>query len=204
MVGIGGDVGGDAELGAGGHRGGEQREVLRVDEPPPMVAGLGPGIGVKQEDSPDRGRRQDLDEVARVAGMEADVPDPRLLDAAQGHRHPVHEGLAADQPDAGMGHGLRDEVLAPAEADLEPERTGPLEERREVERRAVRPGAPAAHPAARRHPQPRQQLVEEPSLRRLQLLAVAAAVEIAPRRRRALAARPVARGHARASEPVNE
>ena len=101
---------------------GEQREVLRVHEPPPMVAGLGPGVGVEQEDAPDRGRRQDLDEVARVAGVEADVPDPRLLDAAQGHRHPVHEGLAADQPDAGMGHGLRDEVLAPAEADLEPER----------------------------------------------------------------------------------
>jgi hypothetical protein len=41
---------------------------------------------------------------------------------AECRHHAVDEGLAADQADLGMGCRLRREMLAAAEADLEPQR----------------------------------------------------------------------------------
>ena len=56
----------------------------------------------------------------------------------------VHERLAADQADIGIGRGLRRQMLAAAEADLEPHRA----RRRRRKGRLARPAMPAPRSAA--------------------------------------------------------
>jgi hypothetical protein len=44
---------------------------------------------------------------------------PGVVDQSERLRHALDEGLDADEADIGVGAGLRDQVLAAAEADLE-------------------------------------------------------------------------------------
>ena len=108
--------------------------------------------------------------------MQPDVVDPGRLDRRQRLGDAVDERLAADEPERRIG--LRDmrQMLAAAEADLEPERPAVGEERLERERPPLRVlgGRDAGEP------QPRQELGEQPLLARLQPLAVPAPVELAP------------------------
>jgi hypothetical protein len=51
-----------------------------------------------------------------------DIAKTPLLDDGEKFRHAIDEGLAADEADIGVTLGLCREMLAAAEADLEPER----------------------------------------------------------------------------------
>ncbi len=68
----------------------------------------------------DRAVRQPGEHVARIAVMDADGARAALLDLAEQARHAVDEGLAADEADILMMLGLPEQMLAGAEADLEP------------------------------------------------------------------------------------
>ena len=52
--------------------------------------------------------------------MEADVGKPARFDRGECLRHAVDEGFAADEADARVGRRRGDQVLSPAEADLQP------------------------------------------------------------------------------------
>ena len=65
---------------------------------------------------------QAIEQEARVVGEDADPPGRAVgLQMAQEAGDPLDEGLAADEADGRIGAHLMGEVLAGAEADLEPE-----------------------------------------------------------------------------------
>src|SRR5690349_20540710 len=53
--------------------------------------------------------------------MQAYVPNAALLQLAENLEYAVLEWLAPDEADRGVGQGLSDEMLAAAEADLDPD-----------------------------------------------------------------------------------
>ena len=60
--------------------------------------------------------------VARIAGPDGEIVDPRRADLAQQHGDAVDEGLATDDADFRVTGGHVYHVLAAAEADLQPDR----------------------------------------------------------------------------------
>ena len=80
----------------------------------------------------------------------------------------VHVGLAADQPDIGMLLGLPHQMLAGAEADLEPDLARAAEQRRRIDLLRLRRNGDQKL---------RQQRVEQRLLAGPQLLAATPAVE---------------------------
>ncbi len=64
--------------------------------------------------------RQPVEEIERVAVIEANVAEPFGFDRGEGLRHAVDIGLAAEKPACRIGAGFVQEMLAAAEADLEP------------------------------------------------------------------------------------
>ncbi len=91
---------------------------------------LRPGIGKQQEDPVEAAIRQGVEEQPRVLRPEPDIADAVARGARQEGRHAVDEDLRADDADLGMAQRLGREMLATAEADLEPERGGRLAEQR--------------------------------------------------------------------------
>ena len=85
-----------------------------------VVARLGPRVGIVQERPVDRVFGKDIHQVARIAGMDADIFDAGRADLAQKHGHAVDKGLTADDADFGIAGGHMDHVLAAAKADLKP------------------------------------------------------------------------------------
>ena len=113
----------------------------RGDEPALVVALLGPGIGKQDERAGDRGVRQPAQQRAGVVGVQADVGELLALDGAQRLDDAVLERLAADQADVRVGARLPQQMLGPAEADLEPHLRRPAA-------RTARPAGPAEDPTA--------------------------------------------------------
>ncbi len=114
-------VGGDAQFAAVGQQVGEAGHGRGIDDAPLPVAFFRPGVGEQHENPLDGGSRQPLEEQAGVVDEEADVDELLRLDVAQEAGDAVEIGLDADQPDLGVGGGLPSQVLAAAEADLEPD-----------------------------------------------------------------------------------
>ena len=92
-----------------------------LHEAPLPVPPLRPGIGMDQVDPRQRLRRGPGQQFRGVAGIEADIADIVRLDLRQDLRHAVDIGLAADEPDVRKGLRLRDQMLAAAESDFEPD-----------------------------------------------------------------------------------
>ena len=65
--------------------------------------------------------------------MKADIAEPAVPDMAERADHAVEEWLAADKPALGMCLGLRGEMLARTEPDLDFERPVVAEQRPRVE-----------------------------------------------------------------------
>ena len=131
-------VGADAELGSWREFCREQIEWPWIDEAALGVARLGPWVGVEKEDTREARVGQAFEDVERVAHMQADVGQPAGLDVPERADDAVEEWLGPDEADAGVRGRLRGEMLARAEADLEPQRTliilGVAEQRRRVDR----------------------------------------------------------------------
>src|SRR5215472_12903115 len=98
-------------------------EHLARQEAALMVAPFRPGIGKQNEHAIDRGRRQRRDQQPRVVGKNPDVVEAPLLDLREKLDDPVLENLAADESDLGIPFGLLRQMLAAAEADLQPYRS---------------------------------------------------------------------------------
>ena len=112
---------GQTKLGAVLEDRGEAIERPWADDAPLEVAPLGPRIRVQDEQPTDRRLVQAGQQQPRIVGKEADIVEPAPGNPAQEAGHAVDKGFAADEPDLRMGGGLRGQVLAGAEANLEPD-----------------------------------------------------------------------------------
>jgi len=129
------DIGRKTQFRAAGHRAREKIESLRIDEAALALAALRPGIGIKKINAREARLRQPVENERRVAAMDSNILDARLLYCRQELRHSVDEGLATDESGARFARRGVDQVLAPAKADLEPKFFDPRgEERACVER----------------------------------------------------------------------
>lgn len=162
-------VAGQAQLGAVGQDPGELVQGLGLDQPALVVAGLAPGIGEEREGPADRGLGQDGQQLAAVALEDPDVLQVLGLDPGQQAGDAVDEDLGAEEAGVPVARRLPGQVLAGAEADLQPERRGPrLEEAGEVERGGFGQG----------DRQTWQQALDQGLAAPAQLAAVAPAVEL--------------------------
>ena len=66
-------------------------------------------------------RRRPCQKLGGIAGEQADIADIVRLDLRQDFCHAVDIGLAANEAGIGKGQRLRDQMLAAAETDLEPD-----------------------------------------------------------------------------------
>ena len=124
------DIGRKTQFRAAGHRAREKIERLEIDEAALALAALRPGIGIKEIDARKARLRQPVENERRVAAMDSDILDARLLYRRQELRHSVDEGLATDEADSGFARRGVDQVLAPAKADLEPQFSDPCGKKR--------------------------------------------------------------------------
>jgi hypothetical protein len=114
-------VGGDAQLGAGAHDAGKLGECGCRHEPALAMSRLRPGIGEQDERAPDAALGQPTQERTRIVGVQSNIGELLLLDGAQDLDDPVLERLAADEADTRIVPRLPEQVLAAAEADLQPD-----------------------------------------------------------------------------------
>jgi hypothetical protein len=95
-----------------------------IDHAPLGMARLGPGIGVEQVNEAQRGVRQALQHLQRVAHVQADVGEALIAHMAERADDAVEERLAADEAVVRQEIGAVGEMLPRTEADLEMERPG--------------------------------------------------------------------------------
>ena len=98
---------------------GDVRNAALLDEAPLPVPPFRPWIRIDEIDARERTGRQPGEHIDRVAVMQPDVGELARRDRGQRLGHAVDERLDADEAGARMLLGLRDQVLAAAEADLE-------------------------------------------------------------------------------------
>ena len=115
------DIGRKTQFRAAGHRAREKIEGLEIDEAALALAALRPGIGIKKINAREARLRQPVENERRVAAMDSDILDARLLYCRQELRHSVDEGLATDEADIAFARRGVDQMLAAAKADLEPQ-----------------------------------------------------------------------------------
>ena len=134
-------VAGEPEFGVVLHDSGQGVQIFLGQEPALVVALLGPGIGEQHENPPDGGVGQARKQKTRVVVEDPDIGQTVALDAGQQGCHSIDERLASDHADGGMEADLFRQVLAGAEADLEPDvLDGSREKGREVGGRAANRG----------------------------------------------------------------
>ena len=121
-----------------------------------------------QIDPRQRCRRRPRQQLGGVAGKQPDVANAAGLDLRQDLGHAVDVGLAADEAGLGMSLGLRDQMLAAAEPDLELDL---------VDRRFEQLAKPGRWRGREIERQLRQQIRDQLGLMRPQLVALAAPEE---------------------------
>jgi hypothetical protein len=168
-------VGRNAQLGIVGHDLRQAVEGCARHDPAFVLPAFWPGIRKEDEYPADRGRRQGRYDQSRVIGKDPNVVEPTPLDLGEQLDYSVLEYFAADEPGLRMLRGPLREMLAAAEADLEPNRGACVpEEGSDVEVTRCREV----------YRQPRQQFVDESPLSETQGPPAAAAVDLmAPLRR---------------------
>ena len=117
-------VGGEAELGAVSHGARELVERLRRDHPPLVMPGLRPGVRKQDEDPAKAGLRERGQQEPCVIDKDADIAELPALHLRQELDHAVLEHLGAEESHIRMRRRVLGQVLAGAEADLEPELGG--------------------------------------------------------------------------------
>src|SRR5690606_38921190 len=96
-------------------------EGFQTDEAALAVAALRPRVRIEHEDAPDGARGQARQNAHRIVVPDAQVGNAVLLNPGKELRHAVDEGLAADETDVRVLASPGEQVLAAAEADLEPD-----------------------------------------------------------------------------------
>ena len=97
------------------------------------------------------------DLLTGIARPNAHIGEMLALDLPEQRGHAVDVGLAADQADIGMGLGLGGEMLAAAEADLEPD----LPARRHEQRPWIKEGRIERAGLRECDPEARQQMLDQ-------------------------------------------
>ena len=92
-----------------------------LHEAPLPVPPLRPRIGMDQVDPRQRMRRRPCQQFGGIAREQPDVADAVGFDLRQDLGHAVDIGLAADEAGARKGARFRDQMLAAAESDFEPD-----------------------------------------------------------------------------------
>ncbi|MEA2860812.1 MAG: hypothetical protein QOC72_2851 [Methylobacteriaceae bacterium] len=164
------NIGGKTQLGAAAHHARQNGEAFVGDKAALALPPLRPRVWKKQEHAPKRCVRQPVQEARGVIRVKAEVCEALRFDRGERLRHPVDEGLAADEADVrALRRGL-DQMLAAAEADLEPNVGDWIGKER----------PPIADGRSQMDREARQQLFDEPRLMWPERLAFAAAVKAAP------------------------
>lgn len=114
------DVGGDAKLTAGPQDAGKLGDCFARNEPALVMPFLGPWIGKKNEGSIHAGLGQQAQERPAVVGVYPDISQTFGVDGVQHLDDAILEWLAADHADFAVMTGLPDQMLAAAEAYLQP------------------------------------------------------------------------------------
>lgn len=91
------------------------------NEPALVMPFLGPWIGKKNEGAIHAGLGQQAQERPAVVGVYSDIGQAFGVDGVQHLDDAILERLAADQADITVMSGLPDQMLAAAEADLQPD-----------------------------------------------------------------------------------
>jgi len=115
------DIRGDAELTARPQDAGKLGDRFARNEPALVMPFLGPWIGKQNEGAIHAGLGQQAQERPAVVGVDPDIGQAFGVDGAQHLDDAVLERLAADQADIGVMSRLPDQVLAAAEANLQPD-----------------------------------------------------------------------------------
>src|SRR6185437_3464852 len=97
-----------------------------------------PGIGMENEGATKALRRERRDHQPRIVNKEPHIRELMLFHFRQKMRDPRLEDLAADEAAIGIRSGMKSQMLAGAEADLEPDLADRLvEEAARIQRRAA-------------------------------------------------------------------
>ena len=173
----------EQQLAARSKHASEGRDCLRPDKPAPVMLSLWPGIGEQDEQPIDAGGLETVEQHAGVVRENAHAFEAQPMRASQQRGDTVHVRFAADTADLGMGQRLPDQMLAGAEADLQPD----------LSRRAWKkqPRIELLTVGRQRQTQIGQSLGQQIALRRAQRAAKLSAVGPWPARRR----RPQRLGH---------
>ena len=179
-------IGAEAEFPAGPQFARDQVDRPVVHHPPLGMAGLGPGVGVKQIDHRQRAIGNAVQHLQRVAHVDADIAQLAIADVDQRLRNAIDEGFCPDEAVIGQQVGAEGEMLAATKADLEMQRAVIAEQDR---RRNL---------ALLGHGNARQQVIDQRLLAYPQGFALGAAIEPVERGRIA----GFVRGHAAAHNRV--
>jgi hypothetical protein len=165
---IAGVIRSEPELAARPHDARQDVKRRAPDDSPLVMAELRPGVGKEDEDARERSCRKRGKNKPRIIDEEPDVAEPLPLDLGEQLDDAILEDLAADDPDTGMRCRLCGEMLAPAEADLEPDLVNRrMKECAGFERAGI----------GQRDSEPRQQSFQQVLLARAQLAAAPATIE---------------------------
>ena len=126
----------------------EGTKVFGDGEPAPAVPRLGPGVGIEQEHPGERPLGQKLDQVARVARMQAHVAHPAASSRGEAGGDAVHVGSAPINPTSGWARACASRCSpAPMPISSQSGRASPKSARRS---RGRRPGfSSGSTPASR-------------------------------------------------------
>lgn len=102
----------------------------------PVVTCFGPGVWIEQERLIDGRLWQYIKEITRITRIHTNVRTARFPDLAEQHCHAVDVRLTSDEADVRMAARLMNQVLAPSEPDLQPNRSS-FEKRGEIQRFSV-------------------------------------------------------------------
>jgi uncharacterized protein (DUF2336 family) len=161
------DVGREAEFAGRSQQACNLGDAFVLHEAALPMSAFRPGIGVDQVEAGEARARQPGDQFARVAVMQPDIADLVVLNQRQDLGHAVDERLAADESHARVAQSFGDQVLAAAEADLQPYLIDVIEQSAQIGRRRSR----------KVDRKLRQQRVEQRGLARTQGMAFASAEE---------------------------
>ena len=120
------DIGGESQFRARPHDPRQPRQQGVGDKTALMVPPFRPRIGIKQANAGQAGRGQGVDQIDRIARMNANIGQVARLDFGEKLRNPVDERFAAEIAALGMSLSVGRQMFAAAKAYFEPQIVGSM------------------------------------------------------------------------------